>query len=110
MHVDRDEMAESRFRTLLLKWLAKLPPDGWKGTSHELGEELDSFAERHGLYAYVPISAGKKVAGMTAFISANGITLTHRRSKHARTLRFSRSSSGSDSPDGGTSWGETVGA
>ncbi len=90
MHFDRDEMAESRFRTLLVKWLAKLPPDGWEGTSHELGEELDSFAERHRLVVFVPLCPGRNVAGMVQFLSANGFTLTHRRTKHARTLRVTR--------------------
>ncbi len=88
---NRLAMLESRFQTLLLKWLAKLPPDGWEGTSQRLGDVLAAFDKRHGMYAYVPISAGKKVAGMTAFISANGFTLTHRRNKQARTMRFARS-------------------
>lgn len=87
---NRLAMLETRFQTLLLKWLGSLPPGGWEGTSQRLGDVLAAFDKRHGLYAFVPISAGKKVAGMTAFISANGFTLTHRRTKHARTLRFTR--------------------
>jgi hypothetical protein len=87
----RLEAAEERFRTLLLRWLAKLPPDGWEGTSHELGEELDGFAERHRLFAFVPLCPGRKVAGMVTFFAAHGFALTHRRTKHARTLRFTRS-------------------
>ena len=90
MHLDRDEMAEGRFRELLVKWLAKLPAGGWEGTSHELGEELDSFAERHRVVAFVPLCPGRKVTGMGSFFSANGFALTHRRTKHARTLRFDR--------------------
>lgn len=88
MLVDRDEMSEGRFRELLLKWLAKLPPEGREGTSHEWGYELDSFAERQRLVAFVPLCPGRKVAGMVPFLSANGFTLTHRRTKRARTLRF----------------------
>ncbi len=87
---DRREMSEGRFRELLVKWLAKLPADGWEGTSHELGYELDSFAERHRLFAFVPICPGRKVAGMVPLLSANGFTLTHHRTKHTRTLRFTR--------------------
>jgi hypothetical protein len=90
MHVDRDEMAERQFQTLLLKWLGKLPPDGWEGTSHQLGDELDSFAERRRLCAFVPLCPGRKAAGMVPHLTANGFTITHRRSKHARTLRFAR--------------------
>jgi hypothetical protein len=53
-----------------------------------LGDELDSFAERRRLCAFVPLCPGQKVAGMVPFFNANGFTLTHRGSKHARTLRF----------------------
>jgi len=87
---DRRQLVESRFRTLLLKWLSSLSPGGWEGTSRQLGDVLAAVAERHGIYAYAPISAGKKVAVMSAFITANGFTLTHHRTKHARTLRFTR--------------------
>jgi hypothetical protein len=90
MHHDRREQSEGGFRTLLLKWLGSLPSEGWEGTSHEAGEELAAFDKRHGLYAYVPISAGKTVAGLTAFLTANGFTLTHHRTKQARTLRVTR--------------------
>ncbi len=87
---DRREMSEGRFRTLLLKWLANLPPDGWEGTSHELGDDLAEFADRHRLVTFVPLCPGRKVAGMGPFLSAHGFTFTHLRSKHARTLRFTR--------------------
>lgn len=89
MHYDRGEMAEQRFRNLLLKWLAKLPPDGWEDTSHELGDALYTFGERHRLSAYVPLCPVRKVADLAEFLSANGFTLAHRRSKHARYLHFS---------------------
>ena len=87
---DRCEMSEGRFRELLLKWLAKLPADGWEGTSHDLGDELDTFAERHRLVAFVPLCPGRKVAGMGPFLSAHGFTLTLHRTKRTRTLRFAR--------------------
>ena len=87
---DRREMSEGRFRELLVKWLAKLPADGWEGTSHELGYELDSFAERHRLVAFVPLCPGRKVAAMGPFLSAHGFALTRHRTKHTRTLRFGR--------------------
>ena len=87
---DRQELAEGRFRELLAKWLANLPAGGWEGTSHELGDELKSFGERHRLFAFVPVCPGRKVAGMMPFLSANGFTLTHHRTKHTRTLRFTR--------------------
>lgn len=87
---NRLEMAEERFRTLLLKWLAKLPSDGWEGTSHDLGDELHAFGDRHRLYAYVPLCPGRKVAGLSGFLSDNGFTLTHHRTKNQRTLRFIR--------------------
>lgn len=90
----RVEMAEERFRTLLLKWLADLPADGWEGTSHDLGDELSAFGEQHRLAAYVPLCPGRKVAGMTSLLSENGFTLTHCRTKNARTLRFTPSSGG----------------
>ncbi len=86
----RREMSEGRFRELLLKWLAKLPADGWEGTSHDLGDELAAFAERHRLFAFVPICPGRKVAGMGPFLPAHGFALTHHRTKHTRTLRFTR--------------------
>lgn len=90
MIADRLELAAERFRTLLLKWLAKLPPEGWEGTSHQLGDELYSFGERHRLAAYVPLCPGRKVADLSGFLSDNGFTFTHRRTKHARTLCFTR--------------------
>jgi hypothetical protein len=55
MLTDRRELAEGRFRILMLKRLAKLPLGGWEGTSHELGEELNSFAERRRVVAFVPL-------------------------------------------------------
>lgn len=87
---NRLEMAEERFRTLLLKWLVHLPPGGWEGTSHQLGDELYAFGERHRLFAYVPLCPGRKVADLSGFLSDNGFVLTHRRSKSQRTLRFTR--------------------
>ena len=93
---DRQELAEGRFRELLAKWLANLPAGGWEGTSHELGEELDSCAERHRLFAFVPLCPGRKMADMVPFLSAHGFTLTHRRTKQARTLRFARVPTGGD--------------
>ena len=90
MLTDRREMVEGRFRALLMKWLAALPPDGWEGTSHELGDELHDFGERHRLHAYVPLCPGRKVAALSWLLSANGYAFTCRRTKHARTLRFTR--------------------
>lgn len=98
---DRREMAEGRFRTLLLKWLTKLPPDGWEGTSHQLGDALYAFGERHRLYAYVPLCPGRKVAAMSEFLSANGFTLTHRRTKHVRTAPHRTAPSCSPAPGRG---------
>jgi len=86
----RREMAGGRFRTPLLNWLAELPPDGWEGTSHEPGDAMAACADRHRLVAFVPLCPGHKVADLTGFLSENGFTLTHRRTKHARTLRFGR--------------------
>ncbi len=88
MLADRRQLADARFRTLLLKWLAKLPPDGWEGTSHDLGEVLAAFADRHRLIAFVPTCPGRKVADLSGFLSANGFTLTHHRTNRTRTLRF----------------------
>ncbi len=90
MLIDRRVVAEHRFRTLLLTWLAELPPDGWEGTSHELGDALAAFADRRRLVAYVPTCPGPKVAELAGLLPVNGFTLSHRRTKHARTLRFSR--------------------
>jgi hypothetical protein len=86
----RSEMAEQRFRTLVLKWLASLPPGGWEGTSHDLGNALHAFGERHRLSAYIPLCPVRKVVNLSGLLTVNGFTLTHHRSKHARTLRFSR--------------------
>lgn len=72
-------------------WLAELPVGGWEGTSHELGDALDSFAERHRLFAFVPLCPGRKVLALASSLSADGFAVTPRRTKHARTLRFTRS-------------------
>lgn len=90
MTADRQSLMEGRFLALLVKWLAKLPPDGWEGTSHQLGDELAACGERHRLYAFVPTCPGRKVADLSGFLSANGFTLTHRRTKSDRTMRFTR--------------------
>lgn len=90
MLADRRQKAESRFLTLLSSWLASLPSDGWEGTSHELGDALAAFAERRRLVAYVPLCPGPRVAALAEFLTGRGFVLTHRRTKHARTLRFSR--------------------
>ncbi len=90
MLADRRQLADARFRTLLLKWLAELPADGWEGTSHQLGDALNAFGERHRLYAFVPTCPGPKVAALTEFVADRGFTLTHRRTKRTRTLRLSR--------------------
>lgn len=79
MHHDRRELAEERFRALLLKWLATLPPDGWEGTSHQLGDELAAFDERHRLYAFVPTCPTRKVAALSGLLSDNGFTLSRHR-------------------------------
>jgi hypothetical protein len=90
MLTDRRHLADARFRTLLLKWLAELPADGWEGTSHDLGEMLAAFAERHRLIAFVPTCPGRKVADLSAFLTDNEYTLTNRRTKQERTLRITR--------------------
>ncbi len=87
----REQQAEGRFRTLLAKWLAKLPPGGWEGTSHDLGEALARFADRQRVFAFVPICPGRKVAEMAEFLADHGFAVEHHRTKHARTLRFTRS-------------------
>lgn len=94
MHTDRRQLADARFRTLVLKWLAELPLDGWEGTSHDLGEVLTAFTERHRLIAFVPTCPGWKVADLSAFLTDNGYTLTHRRTKQERTLRITRVGAG----------------
>ena len=50
-------------------------------------------ADRHRLVAYVPLCPGRKVADLCGFLSDNGFALTHRRTRHVRTLRFNRSGS-----------------
>lgn len=91
---DRRELLEERFRTLLLKWLASLPADGWEGTSHDLGNALYAFGERQQLSAYVPLCPVGKVASLLGVLTDNDFTLTHHRTKHARTVRFTRSARG----------------
>jgi hypothetical protein len=42
--VSRDRYREilvPRFHALLLRWLKKLPPEGWSGTPRELAAELE---------------------------------------------------------------------
>lgn len=90
MLTDRREQAESRFRTLLSAWLASLPPSGWEGTSHGLGDALAAFAERRQLGAYVPHCPGPRVAALAGFVAGRGFALTHHRTKHARTFRLAR--------------------
>ena len=74
-------------------WLASLPPSGREGTSHELGEALAEFAERRKLVAFVPTCPGRKVAELAGFLSENGFTRTHLRTKRTRTLRFTTGAS-----------------
>jgi hypothetical protein len=87
MLADRRQQADARFRTLVLNWLESLPPGGWEGTSHELGDALAAFADRRKLVAFVPTCPARKVAVLAGF---HGFALTHRRTKHARTIRLSR--------------------
>ena len=61
--LDRREVSEGRFRTLVLKWLAKLPADGWEGTSHQLGDALHTFGEGHRPIAFEPTCPGRWRAG-----------------------------------------------
>lgn len=86
MLTDRLERADARFRVLLLKWLAALPAAGWAGTSHELGEQLSAFAERHRLIAFVPTCPGRAVAKLARFLADCGFTVSHHRTKAARTV------------------------
>ncbi|MEO2088310.1 MAG: hypothetical protein ABGY75_02280 [Gemmataceae bacterium] len=81
----RREVAEGRFRTLVLSWLNSLPPGGWEGMSHQLGEELGAFGDRHRLSAYVPACPARKVAG---FLADSGFALTFRRTKSERLIRL----------------------
>ena len=87
---DRRATTEGRFRALVLKWLAKLPPAGWEGTSHQLGDELAAFGERNRLYSFVPTCPTRKVAALGADLRAAGFALTTRRTKQERTVRFAR--------------------
>jgi hypothetical protein len=84
----RRERADARFRVVLLRWLAKLPVAGWEGTSHELGQELAAFAERHRLIVFVPTCPGRAVAKLAGFLADNGFTISHNRTSTARTVRF----------------------
>ncbi len=86
MLTDRRERADARFRVVLLKWLGSLPAAGWEGTSHELGEELAAFAERHRLIAFVPTCPGRAVAKLAGFLADSGYALSHNRTSAARTL------------------------
>jgi Ser/Thr protein kinase RdoA (MazF antagonist) len=89
-HHNRRAILETRFQTLLLTWLAKLPPVGWEGTSHQVGEELEAFDRRHRQYALVPTCPGRNVAALSNFLATAGYIVTHRLTKHARTLSFTR--------------------
>jgi hypothetical protein len=94
MLADRQTQADARFRTLMLAWLDSLPPGGWEGTSHELGDALAAFADRNRMVASVPLCPARKVAALAGVLADHGFALTRRRSKHARTLRFTRSTAG----------------
>lgn len=56
--IERRELGEERFRTLLLKWLAKLSQSGWEGTSYKPKGEQTPSVVRRGLLSYVPCPQG----------------------------------------------------
>lgn len=78
------------FRKVLVRWLAKLPADGWEGGVAELGEALWAITHRDPVPTYIPSGTGlgRTIAAEQGFIRAQGFVVTSHRTKHARTLRF----------------------
>ncbi len=81
------------FHKVLMRWLAKLPADGWEGGVEELGEALWKIARRDPVPTHVPFGSGmgRVIAAEQGFIRTQGFAVEFRRTKHARTLRFTRS-------------------
>ena len=46
------------FRTVLVRWLAKLPADGWEGGVDELGEALWKIARGDPVPTHIPFGSG----------------------------------------------------
>jgi hypothetical protein len=86
------EARVNAFRKVLVRWLSKLPADGWKGGVEELGEALWAITRRDPVPTYIPFGTGlgRVIAAEQPFIAACGFTVEYRRTKHARTLRFTR--------------------
>ncbi len=80
------------FRKVLVRWLAKLPADGWEGGVGELGEALWAIARRDPVPTYIPFGSGmgRVIAAEQGFIRGQGFVVQSHRTKHARTLRFTR--------------------
>ncbi len=90
MSDSRINAVNERFRTLLKRWLAALPANGWEGTSKELGDALYAFGRQHRLYAAVGVSMGTVLERWGEVLAAEGFTLTTRRTKKARLVRVER--------------------
>jgi hypothetical protein len=80
------------FRKVLAAWLASLPADGWEGGVEELGASLWAITRGDPVPTRIPTGTGlgRVIAAEQPFIMMNGFTIESRRTKHARTLRFSR--------------------
>ncbi len=80
------------FRKVLVRWLDKLPADGWEGGVEELGEALWTITRRDPSSTYIPSGTGlgRVIAAEQGFIRGRGFVVSSHRTKHARTLRFNR--------------------
>lgn len=80
------------FRRVLAAWLTKLPPGGWEGDVSALEWALVKIARRDPVPAFVPrgTGLGRRIAAERPFIQTSGFRVECRRTKHARTLRFTR--------------------
>jgi hypothetical protein len=86
------EASVNAFRKVLVRWLDKLPADGWEGGLAKLGEALWKITCRDPSLTYIPSGTGlgRVIVAEQGFLRAQGFVVQSRRTKHARTLRFTR--------------------
>lgn len=77
------------FPAPLRRWLGKLPPDGWIGTSRGSWESVDACAKGHEFIPQ-PNALVSAIGESGSVLSEVGVTLTTRRTASARLIVFTR--------------------